>query len=203
MDNQLAISILNKIKPIEMLPDNEHISSKAVCEYFDIKDANLKTMCSRYRKEFEALGSRVLIGKEFNEYKTKYKTSALSNLRLFTPLSVINVAYHLPGCPTAALLRKWVDLTKTELNIEKEPSKQEVVYFIQAGDFVKIGRTRNIKRRIDQTQVHCPFPIQLIGTIEGDKDVEREIHDMFKPYQSTGEWFNLTPEVREKLKDIV
>jgi hypothetical protein len=65
------------------------------------------------------------------------------------------------------------------------------VYLVQAGDFIKVGIARDVKRRIDLMQVGCPFKIELIAAIPcaDPRKIERALHDKLKPYHSRGEWY--------------
>lgn len=74
------------------------------------------------------------------------------------------------------------------------------VYFIQAGDqdLFKIGRTNGLPEdRLSTLQVASPVPLSLqwyIGTNE-PKALEQALHQQFKPYRVSGEWFAITPEM--------
>jgi hypothetical protein len=70
-----------------------------------------------------------------------------------------------------------------------------VIYFMGAGDLVKIGFTTDLKRRLTMVQVGCPTPITLIGTIPGTPVVEKNLHRLFYKHRHHGEWFRLVPEI--------
>ena len=73
-----------------------------------------------------------------------------------------------------------------------------MIYFIQqdSNGPIKIGHTNNdIKARVYQLQTASPLPLTLIGTIQGDKEKEVEIHNKFKKYHIRGEWFKFSPKI--------
>ena len=79
-----------------------------------------------------------------------------------------------------------------------------MIYFIITEDrkFVKIGFTKkNLKNRINAIQTGCPLKIKCSLLLEGDKTKETELHIKFNSFKSYGEWFYLTEEIEEFIKD--
>jgi hypothetical protein len=100
-----------------------------------------------------------------------------------------------------------------------------VVYFLKAGDAVKIGVTaqskgkslqQSVKRRMTQIQLSNHEPLELLGIIafvDGDlptlqaENRERELHEKFslllrfKRYTVGAEWFNLSDDLRVYIKN--
>jgi len=71
-----------------------------------------------------------------------------------------------------------------------------VVYFIRAGEYVKIGIAKDIKSRIAALQTGQPVKIEFCGairniTIEQARRYERKLHEFFKNLRAEGEWFML------------
>ena len=65
-------------------------------------------------------------------------------------------------------------------------------YFIQSGDYVKIGKSGCVTRRLDALQTANPIQLNVI-TIEKSEINETYFHDMFKHCHVRGEWFKITP----------
>jgi transcriptional regulator of acetoin/glycerol metabolism len=67
-----------------------------------------------------------------------------------------------------------------------------MIYFIQQGidGPVKIGFTENIEKRISSLQTASPHKLRLIGSIDGDAEKERQLHNFFSAYRLAGEWFS-------------
>jgi Meiotically up-regulated gene 113 len=72
-----------------------------------------------------------------------------------------------------------------------------VIYFIQAGRYgpVKIGISKNPRKRLRALQVPNPKPLTLLGVMEGDSDTEKEVHREFRNSRIRGEWFSISPEL--------
>ena len=72
----------------------------------------------------------------------------------------------------------------------KSEERTNVVYFVKAGGFIKIGFTsKPVSARINEFKTGCPFPTEILGTIEGGMQVERALHKRFAHLRSSGEWF--------------
>ncbi len=76
-------------------------------------------------------------------------------------------------------------------------TKQTVVYFIQSGDAgpIKIGLAWDAHKRLAALQTGHPEELRLLGTIPGNAEVERRLHDRFSHCRIRGEWFAPDPEL--------
>lgn len=94
------------------------------------------------------------------------------------------------------------------LDMFDERSKYcEKIYFIRAGNLVKIGRSVNPGERLkalrsDKKQTIIPKEVdmseaELIAVFPGGRRVESRLHFEFRRHRVAGEWFRLTREVRE------
>ena len=73
-------------------------------------------------------------------------------------------------------------------------SDRSWVYFLRAGDRLKVGFSRNPEQRIETLKTGCPDPIILLGTMLGGRKEERQIHSTLKNFRANGEWFDLSAE---------
>lgn len=62
-------------------------------------------------------------------------------------------------------------------------------YFISDGEWIKIGRSRNVLNRLKDLQSVTPRKLVLLRVIEGD--YERRFHTMYAKYRVQGEWFKM------------
>lgn len=78
------------------------------------------------------------------------------------------------------------------------------LYVIQAGEFVKIGISRNVQARLAELQTGNPLPLAILDAFEfaDAEQVERALHQRFANARVQGEWFRLTAEDLEALADI-
>lgn len=68
-----------------------------------------------------------------------------------------------------------------------------MIYFIcdpEKKSEVKIGYTNDIKRRLATLRTSSPMDLKVIATLEGDKELESEIHAELDQYRVTREWFD-------------
>ncbi len=63
------------------------------------------------------------------------------------------------------------------------------VYFICHEGAVKIGRTSDLKKRMETIQTSCHAPIELFYSFWTDKETETELHRIFSDIRLKGEWF--------------
>lgn len=79
------------------------------------------------------------------------------------------------------------------------------VYFVQEKDnkYVKIGKTKNLKTKTF-FPYKMPFEWELIHTIQSKNidSLEKFFHNCFKRKQINGEWFNLSEEDWEYIKNF-
>ncbi len=68
----------------------------------------------------------------------------------------------------------------------------------------KIGRTKELPKRIETLEVKLPFEIEVIHTIKTDDiaSLEKELHNTFSSKRIRGEWFELDSAELETLKDM-
>lgn len=55
----------------------------------------------------------------------------------------------------------------------------------------KIGWSRSPRQRLGGVRVNNPFPVTLVGVIEGTRADEASWHYLFREKKVTGEWYRL------------
>lgn len=78
--------------------------------------------------------------------------------------------------------------------------KREFIYFIQAKDAIKIGRTTNIKTRFNTFQAATFEKLRLLGFVTGDNAKEKQIQKSFKHIWITNEWYRPEPDLLEFIR---
>jgi DNA-binding XRE family transcriptional regulator len=77
-----------------------------------------------------------------------------------------------------------------------------MIYLISCDDkFLKIGYTKNIKKRLRELQTSNPIKLELCHLIDGDVNLEKELHFMFKYLRSQGEWFDFDNSILQYFAD--
>ena len=80
-----------------------------------------------------------------------------------------------------------------------------MIYFIKPKGKqgpIKIGHTKNIKKRFANIQNMNPFALELVATKSGTKSLEKFLHKKFKERQH-GEWFTPTPQLLKYIEDCL
>jgi hypothetical protein len=78
------------------------------------------------------------------------------------------------------------------------------VYFMESAGYVKIGRSRNVPKRLSEMQVANPGMISLMGLLPGGQEMETAIHAALDAvgHKRRGEWFLLTDALRHTIGEI-
>jgi hypothetical protein len=88
----------------------------------------------------------------------------------------------------------------------KGKRESRFVYFIKVGEYYKIGRAANIKKRIKQLQTGSPHEIILVDYYDTGDAVaeEKRWHEKYKDKRMKGEFFNLSDrdirDIKEEIK---
>lgn len=82
---------------------------------------------------------------------------------------------------------------------ERGDARPGVIYYLEVGDFLKIGYTRDLWRRMRE----YPPNAVLLAHEEGTPDDERALHKQFAVYLESGrEWFRDVPEIRNHIDQV-
>lgn len=77
-----------------------------------------------------------------------------------------------------------------------------MIYLIShENKFVKIGYTKNIHKRLSQLQTSSPVKLDVLYLIEGDTNLEKELHKLFGHLVTSGEWFTFDDSILDYFKD--
>lgn len=80
------------------------------------------------------------------------------------------------------------------------PTKGPHVYFIQAGDAVKIGFSETVTKRFAGIQSNHPAELELLGTVPASADTERAYHERFAHLRIRGEWYRADQELLDAIE---
>jgi len=81
---------------------------------------------------------------------------------------------------------------------------QGYIYILECEGFYKIGLSKNVERRKKQLDF-TPFKSKIIfksPLMEDIYSVEEQLHIFYEKKRVKGEWFKLSPEDIEEIKEI-
>jgi hypothetical protein len=81
------------------------------------------------------------------------------------------------------------------------PDEYGHVYVVGFADYVKIGWSENVRRRLFDLQKYAPEKLVLYKLIPARQEIEGILHRRFKYYRLHGEWFALTGSPRAWVDD--
>jgi hypothetical protein len=64
-----------------------------------------------------------------------------------------------------------------------------VVYFVRAGDAVKIGRTANLASRLRALATGSAASLEVLASVPGGREREAQEHRRWRHLRLRGEWF--------------
>ena len=102
--------------------------------------------------------------------------------------------------------RQWMGLSEKAFNtwmrsgalpsdVSVPDDGRDCVYFIQVGEHVKIGTSTRTEARLSAGQTMNALPLKLIGTVRGDRRLEKALHKRFDHLRVRGEWFWAVPDL--------
>jgi len=74
------------------------------------------------------------------------------------------------------------------------------IYFLRAGEFVKIGQSSRWKSRMATMQTGSPYTIVPLLVLIDEPGLERKLHKRFRADHFRGEWFHMGPAVVAYIK---
>ena len=79
-----------------------------------------------------------------------------------------------------------------------------MIYFIADTnkDVVKIGVSKSPKKRLKQLQTSNSNKLVLLGYIDGEKEQEKYLHNLFSKHKLSGEWFILNDEIIDYINSV-
>lgn len=79
----------------------------------------------------------------------------------------------------------------------------EYIYAITDGVNIKIGISKHPLKRLKQLSTGHPLKLSMLGYFEGNRDLEQQIHRMFKKTNSNKEWHEPNEELLNYLNDRI
>lgn len=78
---------------------------------------------------------------------------------------------------------------------------EEVVYVLQGGPYCKIGRSKDVSKRLKEFQTSHPYRLVILRTWETDTAalLERYLHRRFQLFKLSGEWFQFPSDELDRL----
>jgi hypothetical protein len=86
----------------------------------------------------------------------------------------------------------------------KRKTTSGYIYFLKCQEYVKIGISKNPIERVEQVSLLLPFEITLLHVVRS-KDIyttEKEFHNYFSNKRVNGEWFKLSDEDVNVIREI-
>lgn len=73
--------------------------------------------------------------------------------------------------------------------------RRGTIYFVRAGERIKIGFSQDVPRRLAQLQLFFPDVLEVVLELPGTILLERELHRRFGDLNIRQEWFEFAPPI--------
>ena len=79
------------------------------------------------------------------------------------------------------------------------------VYVVSGGGLYKIGISGDVSNRLATMRGTSPVVLDLVHTVQivNARLVEKSLHEKYKDFNTHGEWFKLSPEQLQEVKDYL
>jgi len=163
-------------------------------------------VCRDCDKNIQKLSSRCLSC----ESKNKWATTKLKNKRGTPPNVCIDCGITITRRSTRCVDCYKHHRKQQAQGYKKKPYRRKqrqypgYVYILEGGGYYKIGSTTKLNDRLTRLSTLMPFCISLMCSI-GTEDMfglETTLHRRFAEKHTNGEWFQLTPEDIEYIKNL-
>jgi transcriptional regulator with XRE-family HTH domain len=78
-----------------------------------------------------------------------------------------------------------------------------MIYFIQraSGGPIKIGYAKNVAKRLKVLQTGVSEELVVLGICQGERSYESALHQVYREYRISGEWFEPAPKLVAFIKE--
>lgn len=111
---------------------------------------------------------------------------------------------NLPWLKDERKRNNYIETIKDLYSLRKE-RLEGYIYVISCSKYHKIGRTRDINKRVYQISTSNPHKVRLVTSVwvKNSVGLENILHSAFGSYRKQGEWFRLSPEMVELIDEIL
>jgi hypothetical protein len=123
------------------------------------------------------------------------------------------VSRRFPVGTDVVFMQQWRSNMKRTMELDRALTPQKImaarapkgwcyVYFVRAGEVVKIGRAVDVADRIRNMQVGHHEPLKLLAAVPAHAALEAELHRHFAVEREDGEWFRLSPRLMAYIEGV-
>ncbi|MDO6658004.1 GIY-YIG nuclease family protein [Anaerobacillus sp. 1_MG-2023] len=196
---------LSELSPIELGNTRKKESIKYIIPFLESDNLQEKTQATtaikKLARAFPSDSEKALdiLAKNLNDAHPRVRHYTLSTLERFTLRSeILTKILWMSDNDEKEYIRKAAQriVKKEHIGCKKRYiGNRGIVYFLREklSGSIKIGRTQNFDRRLENFGVKLPFEVELIYKFEcGDcNQVEKMLHDYFDKKRIDGEWFDI------------
>jgi Meiotically up-regulated gene 113 len=122
-------------------------------------------------------------------------------MRIERALEIAKAA-RLPGRVKPAECESIIEIDFRDVLTLPDPDVgKRQIYFMYCAGCVKIGVTNSILDRISHLSCGSPWRSQVVLLIPGGGRREKFLHSAFREHHIRGEWFRLTPIIRQAIEE--
>jgi hypothetical protein len=162
------VDILEKIKKLETLPDDIHLTGDMVANFYEVSNDVIRQTAVRKKDELESDGMRTIQGKELSDMKSLCGLNRnIGKLTLYTRRSVLRIGMLLQESHVAQILRDRL------LDIQEETVSSNIIQIP-----TELNLLGQLSDAINQSyKAMIQFQTQLVATNEKANEAARQAEE--------------------------
>ena len=183
---EILLGLIDKIISIYM-DNNGYVDMRKIYKYIKIK----RDYSCWIKHKIHIFG--FIKEKDYKTIEYDYLGNIVDGIKNNNRVSKRDYLFAYDSC-YIVLMQDIIHVIKCMINKPK-------TYLIKSIDtgFTKIGRTSNIKDRIEKLKLD--YGNVYLYAI-ADRDIERRLHKIYELYRMDGEWFNLSDKIINEIVDV-
>jgi len=95
-------------------------------------------------------------------------------------------------------------MTRAHLHYNEYTPPDSLVYLIKGHKQYKIGYSTHFSKRLTELQIGNEYPLTVVALISTPlpQELEAQLQEQYQEYKGLGEWFSLTEEHVEAIRNL-
>ncbi|TDH57520.1 hypothetical protein E2F47_01750 [Mycobacterium eburneum] len=194
------VDVLDKVGVLRTLPDDMHVTTDMVAEFYQVPIETIRTTVNRNREEFDADGVHVMSRAEFDERFNLKLSSRASSFMLYPRRAVLRVGMLLRDSPVARDVRDYLlNVEQASRGVELDLTDPDVA-LDKIIELAKFAKTERAGRIAAEAQLEAERPLVERAKTHASGEGEKTRQQFFREIK---QWAQDTHGVMVKQADVM